>query len=196
MLSRLRFATGNSHKLGEARAALSELLPNLEISGHDGPEPIESGVSFLENARIKARAGFEHTGEPCFADDSGICVDVMGGAPGIFSAIWSGQRSDTANRELLLAQLRDIPVEYRQASFVCTIALVVSPSVEAAFTGVWSGSLADDARGSGGFGYDPVFIPDQFQVSAAELPEDLKNSISHRGIALQQLAQFLKEFNQ
>jgi XTP/dITP diphosphohydrolase len=195
MLSRIRFATGNSHKLGEARAALSGLLPNLEVLGHDGPEPIESGVSFLENAQIKARAGFESTGEPCFADDSGICVDVMGGAPGIFSAIWSGQRSDAGNRELLLAQLRDIPVEHRQASFVCTIALVVSSSVEAAFTGVWSGSLAEAARGNGGFGYDPIFIPDQFQVTAAELPEDLKNSISHRGMALQQLAQFLKEFN-
>ncbi len=195
MLSRVRFITGNSHKLGEARAALATLFPALEIASYSGPEPIESGASFLENALIKARAGFAKTGEPCFADDSGICVDVMGGAPGIFSAIWSGTRSDEANRDLLLAQLRDISGEHRKASFVCTIALVLRSDFEASFTGVWSGSVSDAPRGSGGFGYDPIFIPDQFEVTAAELPEDLKSAISHRALALQQLAKFLRDLD-
>lgn len=177
--------------MGEARAALALVLPELEVLGYDGPEPVESGTSFLENARIKARAGFEQTGAACFADDSGICVDVMGGAPGIFSAIWSGTRADQDNRELLLAQLADIPSEHRRASFVCTIVLVLDSDTEAAFTGVWSGAVASSARGEGGFGYDPVFIPEGFQHTAAELPDSLKNSISHRAIALSALAQFL-----
>lgn len=196
MLERVTFATGNSHKLAEARNILQETLPNIEVSGYDGPEPIECGLSFVENALIKARTAFERTGEPCFADDSGICVDVMGGSPGIFSAIWSGARSDEANRDLLIAQLADIPSQHRQASFVCTIALVLRPDLEVAFTGVWPGSVADSARGSGGFGYDPIFIPDEFEVTAAELPIQLKNSISHRATALFQLAQFLRDFEQ
>jgi XTP/dITP diphosphohydrolase len=193
MLERIRFVTGNSHKLGEARSSLASMLPQLEVLGYDGPAPTESGISFLENAQIKARAGYAATGEPCFADDSGICVDVMGGAPGIFSAIWSGTRSDETNRELLLAQLADIAPASRQASFVCTIVAVLAAGVEVAFTGVWTGSVAESARGEGGFGYDPIFIPEQFDVTAAELPDYLKNAISHRALALQQLGGFLSE---
>ena len=191
MLDRIRFVTGNSHKLGEARETLSRLLPDLDVIGYDGPAPIESGVTFLENAQIKARAGFTATGEPCFADDSGICVDVMGGAPGIFSAIWSGTRSDESNCKLLLAQLSDIESASRQASFVCTIVAVLEPNLEVAFTGIWSGTIARAPSGDGGFGYDPIFIPDQFTQTAAEIPQFLKNSISHRALALQQLGAYL-----
>jgi XTP/dITP diphosphohydrolase len=187
----LVFATGNKHKLHEAELILGSRIPELTLLPHDGPDPIESGTSFLENALIKARAAFRATGKPAFADDSGISVEVMGGAPGIFSAIWSGTRSDQVNRELLLAQLTDIPREHRQAAFVCTIALV-EESGETSFTGIWAGSIARAATGSQGFGYDPVFIPEGFEVSAAELEPEVKSSFSHRAMAMQQLADFLK----
>ena len=187
----LVFATGNQHKLHEAQLILGSRIPELTLLAHDGPEPVESGVTFLENALIKARAVFHATGKPAFADDSGISVEVMGGAPGIFSAIWSGTRSDQVNRELLLSQLADIPTEHRQAAFVCTIALVEEAG-ETSFTGIWTGSIAFQASGSGGFGYDPVFIPEGFDVSAAELAPEVKSSFSHRAMAMQQLADFLK----
>ena len=187
----LVFATGNKHKLQEAELILGSRIPELTLLAHDGSEPVESGVSFLENALIKARSAFEATGKPAFADDSGISVEVMGGAPGIFSAIWSGTRSDQINRDLLLSQLVDIPQEHRQAAFVCTIALVEHDG-EMTFTGIWQGRIASSATGQGGFGYDPVFIPEGFEVSAAELEPEVKSSFSHRAIAMQQLADFLK----
>lgn len=187
----LVFATGNKHKLSEAQQILGSKVPELKLLPYDGPEPVESGTSFLENALIKARAAFEATGKPAFADDSGIAVEVMGGAPGIFSAIWSGTRSDQTNRELLLAQLKDIPEANRQAAFICTIALV-SDAGETSFTGIWQGSIAQAATGEGGFGYDPVFIPEGFTISAAELEPEVKASFSHRAMALGQLADFLR----
>ncbi|MDP4755748.1 MAG: RdgB/HAM1 family non-canonical purine NTP pyrophosphatase [Aquiluna sp.] len=187
----LVFATGNRHKLEEAELILGSRIPELRLVPHDGSDPVESGTSFLENALIKARAAFQATGKPAFADDSGISVEVMGGAPGIFSAIWSGTRSDQVNRDLLLSQLVDIPLEHRQASFVCTIALVAAEG-ETSFTGVWSGSIGLKATGQGGFGYDPVFIPEGFEASAAELEPEVKSSFSHRALAMQQLADFLK----
>ncbi len=186
-MNELVFATGNSHKLAEARSILEGLV---EVSGYCGPEPVESGASFLENALIKARAAFRATGKPSFADDSGIAVEVMGGAPGIFSAIWSGTRSDKANRDLLLAQMVDIPLEHRAASFVCTVALA-GPEGEVSFTGVWPGRLAFEALGEGGFGYDPVFIPEGFEMTAAELNPEIKNAYSHRFMAMKQLADYL-----
>ena len=187
----LVFATGNRHKLQEAELILGSRIPELRLVPHDGSDPVESGTSFLENALIKARAAFQATGKPAFADDSGISVEVMGGAPGIFSAIWSGTRSDQVNRDLLLSQLVDIPLEHRQASFVCTIALVAAEG-ETSFTGIWSGSIGMKAAGQGGFGYDPVFIPEGFEASAAELEPEVKSSFSHRALAMQQLADFLK----
>ena len=187
----LVFATGNRHKLQEAELILGSRIPELRLVPHDGSDPVESGTSFLENALIKARAAFQATGKPAFADDSGISVEVMGGAPGIFSAIWSGTRSDQVNRDLLLSQLVDIPLEHRQASFVCTIALVAAEG-ETSFTGIWSGSIGMKAAGQGGFGYDPVFIPKGFEASAAELEPAVKSSFSHRALAMQQLADFLK----
>lgn len=187
-LKQLVFATGNAHKLAEARSILSE---SFEVLSYDGPEPVENGTSFLENALIKARAAFEATGKPAFADDSGIAVEVMGGAPGIFSAIWSGTRSDSVNRDLLLAQMKDLSPENRAASFVCTVALV-GPVGEVSFTGVWPGRLAEAVAGEGGFGYDPVFIPEGFEVTAAQLEPEIKNAYSHRFLAMRQLADYLK----
>ncbi len=188
----LIFATGNQHKANEVQQILQQRLPGVTVGTYDGESPAETGTSFLENALIKARNVHQLTGKPAFADDSGISVEVMGGAPGIFSAIWSGTRDDETNRNLLLAQLQDISVEHRQASFVCTVAFV-SDGGEVSFTGVWPGAIALEARGDGGFGYDPVFIPEGFEVTAAELPAEVKNSMSHRFLAITQMADYLSQ---
>jgi XTP/dITP diphosphohydrolase len=187
----LVLATHNPHKVREVAQILEPLVPNLQLLGYDGPEPIEDGSSFLENALIKARAAFAHSGLAAIADDSGLMVEIMGGSPGIFSARWSGHKDDIANRELLLSQLSDVPLQNRAASFICTIALV-GPKGEQSFTGVWPGRIALSASGSAGFGYDPVFIPEGFEISAAELEPEVKNALSHRSIALGQLAGFLR----
>lgn len=183
----LVLATHNQNKVREVGEILSASVPGLSLVGFDGPEPVEDGDSFLSNALIKARAAYRASGQAAIADDSGLMVEILGGSPGIFSARWSGNKDDAANRELLLAQLRDVPAENRKASFVCTVALVTD-SGEQSFTGVWPGSIAFEATGEFGFGYDPIFIPEGFVVSAAELEPELKNAISHRAMALSQLA--------
>jgi len=183
---KLVLASHNQGKLQELAAILEPAIPGLELVSYDGPEPVEDGVSYLENALIKARAAHKHTGLPAIADDSGLAVEILGGSPGIFTAIWAGGRDNVANRRLLLAQLKDIADEHRAASFVCTIAMV-SDEGERSFTGVWPGSIAREERGEFGHGYDPVFIPEGFEVTAAELPPEVKNSMSHRAMALQQL---------
>jgi XTP/dITP diphosphohydrolase len=183
-------ATHNAHKVTELGAILGAAVPGLELVGYDGPEPVEDGTSYLANALIKARAAYEHTGVTSMADDSGIAVEILGGAPGIFSARWAGGRDNTANRQLLLAQLSDVAEESRQAAFVCTIALV-GPDGEASFTGIWPGRVATEEHGEHGFGYDPIFIPEGFEVTAAELEPEVKNSMSHRALALEQLAGYL-----
>lgn len=183
---KLVLATHNQGKLKELAAILEPAVPGLELLSYEGPEPIEDGTSYLENALIKARAAFEHTGIASIADDSGIAVEILGGSPGIFTAIWAGGRDNAANRQLLLSQLKDIRDENRSAAFVCTIALV-SAEGEQSFTGIWPGRVAHEERGEFGHGYDPVFIPDGFEVTAAELPPEVKNSMSHRAMALQQL---------
>ena len=188
---KLVLATHNAHKVKEVAAILEPLVPGLELLGYEGPEPIEDGSSFLENSLIKARAAFLHTGITSIADDSGLAIEIMGGSPGIFSARWSGEKDDEKNRNLVLAQLRDVPAGNRAASFVCTISLV-SESGEVSFTGVLPGQIAAVASGSNGFGYDPIFIPEGFEVSSAELEPEVKNSISHRSMALSQLASYLR----
>lgn len=187
---KLVLATHNQHKVEEVGAILAETVAGLELLAYDGPEPIEDGTSFLENALIKARAAFAHTGLPSIADDSGIAVEILGGAPGIFSARWSGGRDNAVNRQLLLSQLQDVRDEHRAASFVCTIALV-SAEGEVSFTGIWPGRVAKEEQGANGFGYDPVFIPAGFEITAAELEPEIKNSMSHRSLALEQLASYL-----
>ncbi|MEY3677059.1 MAG: hypothetical protein RL351_286 [Actinomycetota bacterium] len=189
---KLVLATHNAHKVQEVGAILGSTVAGLELVGYDGPEPKEDGTSFLENALIKARAAFAHTGMPAIADDSGIAVEILGGAPGIFSARWAGGRDNIANRQLLLSQLDDVRDEDRAASFVCTIALVTSEG-EVSFTGIWPGRVARQESGENGFGYDPVFIPEGFEVSAAELEPAVKNALSHRSLALQQLAGYLNQ---
>jgi XTP/dITP diphosphohydrolase len=189
---KLVLATHNQHKVAEVGAILGSAVSGLELVGYDGPEPKEDGTSFLENALIKARAAFAHTGLPAIADDSGIAVEILGGSPGIFSARWAGGRDNIANRQLLLSQLDDVRDEDRAASFVCTIALVTQDG-EVSFTGIWPGRVARQEQGQNGFGYDPVFIPEGFEVTAAELEPEVKNALSHRSLALQQLASYLNQ---
>ena len=187
---KLVLATHNQHKVEEVGAILAQTIPTIELLGYDGPEPKEDGTSFLENALIKARAAFLHTGLPSIADDSGIAVEILGGAPGIFSARWAGGRDTVANRQLLLSQLADVRDQDRAASFVCTIAMV-SDDGEVSFTGIWPGRVALQEQGLNGFGYDPVFIPEGFEVTAAELEPEVKNALSHRSLALSQLSSYL-----
>ena len=187
---KLVLATHNQHKVEEVGAILARTVPTLELLGYDGPEPKEDGTSFLENALIKARAAFLNTGLPSIADDSGIAVEILGGAPGIFSARWAGGRDNVANRQLLLSQLADVRDQDRAASFVCTIAMV-SDDGEVSFTGIWPGRVALQEQGLNGFGYDPVFIPEGFEVTAAELEPEVKNALSHRSLALSQLSSYL-----
>ena len=164
---------------------------------YHGPEPVEDGVTFAENALIKARTAAEHTGLPALADDSGICVDVLGGSPGVFSAYWAGHAKDsTANLNLLLDQLSDIRDPHRTAQFVSTIALVVPGGDEHVVKGVWPGRLALAASGAGGFGYDPIFIPDGQPAGAertvGEWTAEEKNAQSHRSRAFVALAALLE----
>jgi XTP/dITP diphosphohydrolase len=200
VLRKIVLATHNPHKVEEFQAIVAETRPDLHVIAYDGPEPVEDGVTFAENALIKARAAAAHTGLPALADDSGICVDVLGGAPGVFSAYWAGHAKDAAaNLNLLLDQLSDIRDPHRTAQFVSTIALVVpgDASSEQIVEGVWPGRLASAAAGAGGFGYDPVFVPDGQPEGAertvAEWSAAEKNRSSHRARAFAQLAPLLTE---
>ena len=202
MSPRLVLATHNRHKVGELRAILAaviaELAPCDVVGASDigAPEPHEDGVTFAENALIKARALAAFTGLPAVADDSGLCVDVLGGAPGIFSARWSGGHGDDAgNLALLLAQLADVRDEHRGAEFRCAAALVTPDGFEHVELGALRGRLATAPRGGGGFGYDPVLVPDRQPdraagalLTCAELGPEEKNAISHRGEAFRALA--------
>jgi len=188
-------ATHNPHKVAEFQQIVAQARPDLEIAGYDGPEPVEDGVTFAENALIKARVASRHTGLAALADDSGICVDVLGGSPGVFSAYWAGQKKDAgANLELLLDQLRDIADPHRTAHFTSTIALVLPDGREQVVEGVWPGRLAHAASGGGGFGYDPIFIPDGQQGeerTVGDFTADEKQSQSHRARAFAELVPLL-----
>ncbi|MBW8873103.1 MAG: non-canonical purine NTP pyrophosphatase, partial [Leifsonia sp.] len=177
-------ATHNAHKVDELQRILGERLGPHRLVGYDGPEPVEDGDSFEANALIKARAAAVFTGLPAIADDSGICVDALGGAPGIHSARYAGTRDDADNYRLLLANLQG--VTDRAAQFVCAAALVdvaaldTGSPFEHTERGVWPGSVLEAPAGGGGFGYDPVFRPDGLDISSAELTADEKNAQSHR----------------
>jgi XTP/dITP diphosphohydrolase len=191
-------ATHNPHKVAEFQQIVAATRPDLEIVAYDGPEPVENGVTFAQNALIKARAAAEHTGLPALADDSGICVDVLGGSPGVFSAYWAGQKKDAvANLELLLDQLRDIADPHRAAQFHATIALVIPGGAEHTVQGIWPGRLAHRPAGPGGFGYDPIFIPDGQRAAAertvGEFTDAEKQAQSHRARAFEALIPLLAD---
>lgn len=194
-MSRLVLASRNAHKVDELRRILQDAgLVGCEVLdlGDERlpqvPEVAETGATFTENALLKARAVAEATGLPAVADDSGICVDALNAMPGIFSARWSGRHgADLANLELLLGQTSDVPDDRRGAGFVCAAALAVPDGRTIVTEGVLRGRLLRCARGSGGFGYDPVFVPGGFTRTTAELSPSEKDAISHRGMALRQL---------
>jgi XTP/dITP diphosphohydrolase len=199
-VNQIVLATHNRHKVEEFQAIVAATRPDLVVVAYSGPEPVEDGVTFAENALIKARAAAEHTGLPALADDSGICVDVLGGAPGVFSAYWAGHAKDAAaNLNLLLDQLSDIRDPHRTAQFVSTIAFVVpgGASRESVVEGVWPGRLAEAAAGEGGFGYDPIFIPDgqapDAERTVGEWTAFEKNAASHRARAFEALGPLLAE---
>lgn len=183
-------ATHNAHKVVELRAILGDRLGDHEIVGYDGPEPVEDGDSFAANALIKARAAFVHTGLPAIADDSGISVRALGGAPGVHSARYAGSRDDRENLELLLRNLGD--ETDRAASFWCAAALV-DGATETVELGEWPGEVLAAPAGEGGFGYDPIFRPEGLEVSSAELTAAEKNAISHRTRAFAALVERIRE---
>ncbi|MEX5294343.1 RdgB/HAM1 family non-canonical purine NTP pyrophosphatase [Kocuria sp. CPCC 205268] len=192
---RVVLATRNAGKLAELRALLAEALPGTDVgrlvvdaTAAGAPDVVEDGTSFAANALLKARAAAAATGLVAVADDSGLAVDVLGGAPGIFSARWSGRHGDdAANLRLLLDQLSDVPDAHRGAQFVCAAALVTPDGTEHVETGALRGTLLREPVGDGGFGYDPVLRPDGLDRSCAQLSREEKNAISHRGRALRAL---------
>ncbi|MEU2257925.1 RdgB/HAM1 family non-canonical purine NTP pyrophosphatase [Nocardia xishanensis] len=199
-MSRVLVASRNAKKLKELRRILDEAgVAGVEIVGLDDVPPYdeapETGATFEENALAKARDGAAATGLPCVADDSGIEVDALNGMPGVLSARWAGRHGDdAANNALLLGQLGDVPDERRGARFVSTCALVVPGGAELVVRGEWPGVIARKPVGEGGFGYDPLFVPEGGEVSAAQLTPAEKDAASHRGRALRQLLPALAEF--
>lgn len=207
MTRRLVLATRNEHKVRELRRILSGLVDELglEVVGagevEGAPDVPETEVTFLGNARLKAVALARATGLPAVADDSGLAVDVLGGSPGVFSARWSGSRAgaeagrsdrDRANLELLLEQIGDVPDEHRGAAFVCAAVVAMPDGRVEGVEGRVTGTLVRAPRGTNGFGYDPVFVPDGDGRTLAEHTDDEKNAISHRGNAFRALEPVLR----
>lgn len=198
--AKIVLASHNAKKLKELREVLAGAIdgfdPALVVSSAELglTDPVEDGVSFEENALIKARSAARESGLIAIADDSGLAVDILGGSPGIFSARWSGcHGDDAANNALLLAQLADIAPAHRGAQFVCAAAAVIPHSDggsarEVVELGTMRGALLREPRGEGGFGYDPLFVPEGYEKTSAELTAEEKNAISHRGKAFRALA--------
>ena len=191
-------ATGNPGKLREFSAVFAGLVLNLvALSDFNTPEAAETGLTFVENALLKARNAALHTGLPALADDSGLVVDALNGAPGLYSARYAGfEANDHANIAKLLHELHGVPTERRTARFVCVLALLRHPADPTPLIcqGTWEGVILTEPRGVGGFGYDPVFFIPTEQRTAAELEPAAKNRLSHRGQALAQLHQQLSQW--
>jgi XTP/dITP diphosphohydrolase len=191
-------ATRNAKKLTELQRILDAALgaQRVQLVGladvAQYQEAPETGLTFGENALLKAREGVRWTGLPTIADDSGLAVDALNGMPGVFSARWSGRHGDDrANLELVLAQIADVPDEHRGASFVCAAALVLPGGKEHLVEGRQAGRLLRAPRGEGGFGYDPIFVAEGQNRTNAELSPEEKDAISHRGKALRALAKVI-----
>ena len=192
-MTRIVLASGNKGKLREFSAMFSEhftndnveLIPQTELNVSDADE---TGLSFVENAIIKARHACQVTGLPALADDSGIEIDALDGAPGIYSARYSGE-GDQANNAKVLENLKDTPEAQRTARFQCVLVYMrhAEDPTPQVFQGAWEGVILTEPSGSEGFGYDPIFYVPSEQCSAAELSRERKNNLSHRGQAIQQL---------
>ncbi|MEP7193928.1 MAG: RdgB/HAM1 family non-canonical purine NTP pyrophosphatase [Actinomycetota bacterium] len=198
-MRRIVLATRNGHKVRELQVILADLIEelDLEIVGMgefpEVAEVVETGVTFAENATLKAVAAATATGLPALGDDSGLAVDVLGGSPGVFSARWAGTRGqDGANLELLLGQLYDVPDEHRGAAFVCAAVLALPDGTVVVREGRMPGALAREPRGDNGFGYDPILVVEGDSRTSAELTFEEKNAISHRGKAFRELAADLR----
>lgn len=192
---KLVLASSNRGKLAELRDLLGDAGVELHAQSEFGvADADETGLTFIENALLKARNAARITGLPALGDDSGICVDALNGAPGLYSARYAGTHGDAgANIAKLLDALRDVPTEDRTARFVCVLALLrhADDPQPLIAEGVWEGRILEAPRGNGGFGYDPVFFDPVRGMGAAELEATLKNRISHRGRALTQLRETL-----
>ncbi|MBQ3711235.1 MAG: RdgB/HAM1 family non-canonical purine NTP pyrophosphatase [Bacteroidales bacterium] len=188
----LVFATGNTGKLREAAEILGpgfRVLSPVDV-GLAGFDVEETGTTFRENSLLKAQALWHACGLPCFADDSGLEVDALGGAPGIYSARYASDHNFASNIDRLLAELNG--VEDRRGRFRCVVTLILEDGKPRFFDGACEGRIARERHGAGGFGYDPVFVPDLYpNLTMAELSEDAKNAISHRGVALRLMATYL-----
>ncbi|MFI7030584.1 RdgB/HAM1 family non-canonical purine NTP pyrophosphatase [Microbispora rosea] len=192
-MNKVVLATRNAGKIVELRRILADAgvpveLVGLEAFPHIG-DVAETGLTFAENALLKAHAVASQSGLPAIADDSGLCVEALNGMPGIFSARWSGRHGDDdANLDLLLAQIADVPDGHRQAHFACTAALALPTGEEHVVEGAVHGHLIRERRGTGGFGYDPIFVPDGDTRTTSEMSAEEKNAISHRGKAFRAIA--------
>ena len=194
-------ATRNAAKVRELARILAGSAELVGLDQFPGaPDVPETGATFEENALLKGRAIAEYTGLPSVADDSGLCVDALNGMPGVLSARWAGGHGDDkANLNLVLAQVADVPDARRGAHFACAAALVVPwrgtsevTFTEYVVTGQVDGRLIREPRGTGGFGYDPIFLPDGYDLTTAEMSADQKDAISHRGRAFRALAPFVR----
>jgi len=189
----LILATRNAKKLAELRRILEASSVDVSVTDlseyPDMPEVAETGATFNENALLKARAVVAHTGRPAVAEDSGLCIDALNGMPGVLSARWAGRHGDDeANLRLVLGQLADVPAGRRAGHFTCVAALVLPSGTEHVTEGTVSGRITDAPRGTNGFGYDPIFVPDGYELTMAEMSPEAKDAISHRGRALRALA--------
>jgi XTP/dITP diphosphohydrolase len=197
-MTKLLLATRNAGKLAELQRLLESAVPGIEVVGlrdvPEYPEAPETGATFEENALLKAREAVRYTGLAAVADDSGLTVDALNGMPGVLSARWSGRHGDAdANMALLLGQIADVPDDRRGGAFVCAAALVTPDGTERVLERQWRGRVIRDKRGGNGFGYDPVFVPEGLDVTAAELSPDEKDARSHRGQAFAALVPVLAE---
>ncbi len=194
MSQKLVLATRNLGKIIEFRRILEEIAPGAVelISVDQFPDLTdveETGSTFEENSLLKARYTSEATGLPAIADDSGLCIDALGGAPGIFSARWAGKHGDDqANLEKVLEQLKDVPEEKRGAHFLCVASLVLPDGREHVAEGRFDGSILRLAVGTNGFGYDPIFQPKGLAISSAQMSAEEKDLVSHRGKSLRSIA--------
>lgn len=185
-------ASHNKKKITEMSDILSGLGIEIVALPEGAPEPEENGTTFAENACIKARAAFEFTGLPAIADDSGLAVDALGGAPGVFSARYC-EGTDKDRNAFLLKNMENVPDGERTGRFVCAICCVLDKDREIVVEGACDGIILREERGEGGFGYDPLFFVEQFGCTFGEVPAESKHTISHRGRALRKLEQKLRE---
>ena len=196
MTPRLVLATRNVHKLQELREILADcgLDLALEALPDSAPDVVEDGLTFDQNAAKKARAAARATGLPALADDSGLCVDALNEMPGVLSARWAGSgKDDAANLALVLDQVRDVPDSHLGAHFACAAAIALPDGSERVVEARVDGVLVREPRGAGGFGYDPIFLPEGHSRTTAEMAAAEKHAISHRGKAFRALVPAIRE---